>query len=103
MAQHDPVTGPLSREQFAALVAAPYGEAVKAIRKHDPLYDRDEGEPIKWKIRLRRTSTETGIAYVEAATEKGAEALADLLNERDISWDYDDSDEFEIVSVEAAP
>lgn len=102
MAQHDPVTGPLSREQFAALVAAPFGEATKAIRKHDPLYGRDEGEPIKWKVKFRRTSTEVGFAYVEAATEEGANALADELDDHKISWDYDDSDLAEVVSVEAA-
>lgn len=98
----DPSTGPISRDEFAALIAAPFGEARKAIRKHDPLWGRETGEVIKWEVRYSRKVREEGYATVEAATLKEAEKLADKVPCSQISWDIGDSydDDVEIESVE---
>ncbi len=96
----DPVTGPMSREEFAEAVNAPFGEARKAIRKHDPLWGRETGEMIKWEIKFTRTVHEVGFATVEATTEKEAEKLADKIPESQISWDVgDDCGDIEIEDV----
>ncbi len=96
IAKADPVTGPLTREELAALVAAPYGEATKAIRKHDPFWGLEAGAKIEWKVRCR--SNADGVAYIKAASQKEADALADDLTESDVDWGYDD--DFEVLSVE---
>ncbi len=83
--------GPLSQEEFKALVEAPYGAAKLAIQKHDPLWGRDEpdpGEKRKWRV------------TVEAETEEEAEELAQAIPDSQINWDYEDSDPPEVDSVE---
>jgi hypothetical protein len=93
----DPVTGPLSRERFNELVAAPYGEAAKAIRKFDPFWGRKPGEKIQYEVTARGVMT--GRAIVMAATQKEADALADDLTDAAFDWmDYDN--DIEIISVE---
>lgn len=64
----DPVTGPLSREEFARLVQAPFGKAIEAIREYDPQYGRQPGEKFRWKLTARCEMQ--GVAYVMAADEK---------------------------------
>ena len=86
----DPITGPLSREDFRSLWDAPYGEALEAIRKHDPLYGRKPGEKIRWRVTLKREVPEIGTATVIAATEEEATQLADKLTDAEIDWDVDD-------------
>ncbi len=93
----DPITGPLSRAEFAELVTAPYGEAKKQIRKHDPYYRLEPGEKVRFRVeasgRLR------GIAYVEAISQQEADKLADALS--DASFDWQDSGcGFDIITVE---
>src|ERR1035437_3871322 len=61
-AMSDPITGPLSREQFKALVDAPFGHATKEIRKIDPLYGRADGEKFEFEVRCRATSSTMGTA-----------------------------------------
>ena len=98
----DPITGPMPRSEFVEAVNAPFGQARKAIRKYDPLWGREAGEPIKWKVKYSRRIREEGTATVEAATLKEAEKLADKLPEDQISWDVSNSwdDDIEIESVE---
>jgi hypothetical protein len=96
----DPVTGPIPREVFAQIVAAPFGGATQAIRKFDPLWGRVAGEPIKWKVKLSRETREVGSAVVEASTEEEANEIAALLPDKDIksidvadycgSWEVDE-------------
>jgi REP element-mobilizing transposase RayT len=97
----DPVTGVIPREKFQAIIGLPFGEAVKVIRKYDPLWGRVTGEKIRWKVRFRRQVWEEGYAIVEAVTEKEAEKLADKITDAQISWDVsDDIGDIEIESIE---
>lgn len=82
----DPVSGPLSKDELRALVDAPFGQATKIIRRHDPLYGRAPGEKIRWKVRLEGHMQ--GTAYVEAATEKEASDLADKITESSLIAAY---------------
>ena len=93
----DPVFGPLSKEEFAALIPLPAGEAARSIQKVDPFWGRQPGEKIRFKVRVRSTGDE-GTAYVEAASQKEADKLADDLDSSEIDWDYDS--DYEVVSVE---
>ncbi len=99
---HDPVTGPISREKLQELSAAPFGEALKEIRKHDPFYGIREGEPIVWRVSASRRAREDGIAEVSADSIEKARILAEDLKESDFSWDASciDTDDFEIEDVE---
>lgn len=94
----DPITGPLTRAEFAELVNAPYGVAKKAIRKHDPYYRLEPGEKVRFRVEA--SGRMRGIAYVEATSQKEADKLADALS--DASFDWQDSGcGFDIVTVEA--
>lgn len=84
MAKLDPITGPVPRAEFAEAVAAPAGGAAKIIRQYDPFFQRAEGEKIRWRIEAK--SQMTGVAYVEAATQKEAEKLADDLDDAEFDW-----------------
>jgi hypothetical protein len=97
----DPSTGPIPRDEFVKLVNAPYGEALKGIRKYDPLWGRQPGEKIKWKVKCRTVGIRYGEAEVEATSEQHAKKLAENLTYDEVEWDWDE-DDFEIVKVEAA-
>ena len=96
----DPVTGPISKELFKKLADAPFGEATKTIRQHDPLWGRAEGEKIEWIITVQREVTGLGTAIIKAASENEANDLADDLVSSEIDWDDVDINWFEVVSVE---
>lgn len=100
--KHDPITGPISKREFKALVEAPHGEAQKVIRKYDPLYGLAPGVEVTWWVTFERHARETGRATVKAATLKEAQELAEEMNANQIDWepDYRSSDCGEIVSVE---
>lgn len=87
MTMNDPATGPIPRDKFAEIIAAPFGEAAKLIRKFDPLWGRVPGEIIKWRVVVEREVTETGVAYVKAATKEEAMKLADNLPDTEFSWE----------------
>lgn len=97
----DPSTGPIPRDKFREIVAAPFGEAANEIRKYDPLWGRAPGEKLKWKVTYEREVVETGTAIVEAETEKEAERLADGLDDSKIRWDY--NREGDIISLHVEP
>lgn len=99
MKKLDPITGPMSRETFAAAVAAPAGQAAKIIQNYDPQWGRAPGEKFEWKVRVQRDGSDSGTAYVKAASQEEADELADKLGEGDIDWDYDDGG-FYVTSVE---
>ena len=82
-----------------ALVDAPFGVATKAIRRHDPLWARPDGEKFEWEIQIRRRGADRGVAYVKASSQEEADKLAEDLTECEIEWDCD-PDDFTIVSVE---
>ena len=94
---HDPVTGPLSRDEFVELIAAPYGEATKIIRKHDPFYRREPGEKVRFRVEASGRMRGTG--YVEASDQKEADKLANELNDASFDW-QDSGGGFDIISVE---
>lgn len=96
----DPVTGPFSREEFAKLVSAPFGEALKEIRKYDPLWGRTAGEKIKWRIVFSRQITERAEKIVEAQTLEEAEKLSDKIEDRELDWDVEDTDMSTVELVE---
>lgn len=98
----DPATGPIPRDEFAAMIEAPFGKAREAIRKYDPLWGRETGEVIKWQVLFTRKVREEGRAIVEAATAEEAEKLAQKIPCGQICWDVGDSwdDDIEIESVE---
>jgi hypothetical protein len=95
-------TGPITREKLFELAAAPYGEALKEIRKIDPLWGFAPGEKIKFRVTASRYAREEGFATVEAETEEEAKELADKLKESEFSWDAVgfDTEGFEIEGVE---
>jgi len=95
--------GPLSQEEFKALVETPYGAAKLAIQKHDPLWGRDEPAPSekrKWRVTLTQMVTMSGCVTVEAETEDEAELLADAIPDSKIDWNYRSTYSSEIDSVE---
>jgi len=101
----DPVTGPLSRDEFKALASAPVGAALNAIRKHDPLYGYPPGHEIDWAVTVVRE--QEGLATVKAASLEEAKKLADNLRSRDIEWDVChhlmfSGGEWDVVQVEPA-
>jgi hypothetical protein len=93
----DRVTGPLSREEFAELIDAPYGEATKRIRKHDPFYRLGPGEKVRFRVEA--SGRMHGTAYVEASDQKEADKLADELGDASFNW-QDNESGFDIISVE---
>ena len=92
----DPVTGPLSREELAALAAAPAGVAAEKIREHDPFWGRGDGEKIRWKVTGRSNAKVE--AYVMAASQEEANELADKLG--DAEFDEVGWGDIEIDSIE---
>lgn len=95
----DPSTGPIPRAEFAKLVDGPYGAAVKIIRRHDPMYGREEGEKIKWRVEV--TGTMTGTGWVEACSREEAEKAAENMSSSEIDWDGG-REGFDVLSVEPA-
>lgn len=95
----DPSTGPIPREKFAELVNAPFGEASKAIRQHDPQWGRAPGAKFQWLVHVERSGSDQGRAWVDAASQEEAEQLAANLSTFDVDWEYD-GDRFMVVSVE---
>lgn len=73
--------GPLSVDEFQQLMTAPHGEAVRQIRKIDPLYGQSapESELQKWKVTLHQEVTYTYQAIVFASNEQEAKELAEAL------------------------
>lgn len=96
----DPITGPIPREKFKEIASCPgAGKAREAIQQYDPLWGRQPGEKLEWKVRVERTGADRGTAYVKAAPQKEADDLADNLSSCEVDWDYAD-DDFDIISVE---
>lgn len=93
----DPISGPLSRQQLAELVKAPYGECVKVIRKYDPQYGRQPGEKFRWKITARCEMD--GVGYVMASDENEAAKLADEMADISFDWSARWPSDMEIISV----
>lgn len=100
--KHDPISGPIPRHEFRKLATAPHGEALRVIRKHDPLFGREPGEKIKWRVEFERRARERGYGVVEAATLKEAQELAEKLKAREIDWepDWNSDEQGEVVSLE---
>lgn len=97
--------GPLSAAEFQEAVDAPYGQATAILRKHDPMWGRfkEEGEKIRWRVKLTQSVTMGATTYVEASSEEEAEALAALIPAHSLNFDqFIDADEGEIESVEPA-
>lgn len=84
---HDPVSGPLSREELRELVAAPYGAGLKVLRRYDPMVGRAPGETIKWRVSMYRECIERGWVTVEASSADEAEDIASKLPDAKIEWD----------------
>lgn len=99
----DPITGPLSRDEFKALVVAPFGAAAKIIRTHDPLWGLKAGDKIEWKVTATRTVEQTGTGWVKASTKEEAEKLAEGLGSGDLDWDDDYADSLSWDSVTVEP
>jgi len=97
--------GPLTKEQFQEAVDAPYGRAGDILRKGDPLWGRGfpDGEVKRWKVTYHQQVTMAATKYVEAASEKEAEAIADTISDDTLTFDrFVDADSSEIISVEVA-
>jgi len=97
--------GPLSAEEFQKAVDAPYGLAGDILRKADPLWGRSfpEGEKSRWKVVFHQQVTMSATAYVEAASEEEAAAIAEHFDTSKLTFDrYVDSGDDEIASVEKA-
>lgn len=96
----DPISGPVPRDEFAKLAAAPFGEALKVIKKYDPLWGLKEGEKLTWRVRA--SSRMHGTAYIEAATQEEADNLADDLSDASFDWECSKFS-IDIDSVEIDP
>ena len=92
-------TGPLTSEELKELASEPFGAGLKAIRKHDPLYGRKEGERFKWRVTL--SARAWADATVMAADEEDARREAELLDESEI--EYKEFGNHVVESVEPEP
>ncbi|MBN8958022.1 MAG: hypothetical protein J0H17_15845 [Rhizobiales bacterium] len=99
----DPITGPLSREEFAALIDAPYGRATEVIRKYDPMFGRAPGEQIEWEVTFERDVTQEGYAVVKASSEEEAREVAEGLSSFEIDWNDGDLCRGRVADVKAVP
>jgi hypothetical protein len=79
--------GPLTVERLKELADAPMGRATKALREHDPMWNRQPGDKIRWKVTFREWVLMEGYKYVEAETEEEAQKLADEIKEDQIDCD----------------
>ena len=79
-----PSTGPLTPEKLKELAGEPFGAGLKAIREHDPLYGRKEGERFKWRVTL--SARAWADATVTATDEEDARRKAELLDESEIEY-----------------
>lgn len=95
----NPVSGKMPIEEFRKLKDAPYGAAIKTIRKYDPCWGVKPGEKIKWTVTA--TARIYGDATVEACSQEEAVKLADALPDNAFDWDV--SDRLEILIDEVAP
>lgn len=95
--------GPMSADEFQRAVDAPYGQAMTMLRQHDPMwgkFPKGEGEKIRWKVRLHQQVTMMAITYVEAESQAEAEALAELVDAKTLTFDsFIDADSGEVVDV----
>lgn len=96
----DPITGPLSRDEFAECITAPFGEAKKVIRKHDPFWGLSKGEKIDFEVTV--SAIVTGRAIVSASNQEEADSLADKLTEHDVDWGGYGCDDIDVITVEPA-
>ncbi len=87
--KHDPSTGPMPREQFLALAAAPHGAATKAIRKYDPFWGLAPGAKIDWLVTYSKEVN--GYATVRAASQQEAETLGKSVPTEDIEYDLSEA------------
>lgn len=92
----DPVSGPLTRDELRALTDAPFGEAAKVIRKHDPLFGRAPGEKLDWLVVLEVSGQARCV--VTACSEAEARELA--LDSTAAEIDFTVIDDIEIYSIE---
>ncbi len=81
----DPISGPIPREKFDALVNAPHGEARDIIRQYDPFWGLPLGEKIEFEVEVR--AEVIGGAIVKAASLEEAKKLAKSLTRDDIEFD----------------
>jgi hypothetical protein len=81
----DPISGPIPREKFDALVNAPHGEARNVIQQHDPFWGLPPGTKIDFEVEV--CAEIIGGAIVKAASLEEAKKLADNLTRDDIEFD----------------
>lgn len=93
--------GPITSDDMLAAIAAPAGGAAKIIRKSDPMWGREPGEEIEWRVRLRAKRPLSGTVIVSATSAKEAMQRAEDLDSWAIDWD--DGDETDIEAIEARP
>lgn len=88
MSKNNPISGPVPREKFNALVDAPHGEARDTIRQYDPFWGLPPGAKIKFEVEVRADLI--GYAVVEAASLEEAKKLAAKLPVAEIEFDVHD-------------
>jgi hypothetical protein len=96
---NDPVTGPLTREKLKALADAPYGKALREIRKIDPWYGHPPGAKVELVVVATREIE--GAAVVKAADMEEAKKLAERLKVNDFEWETSSwiDDDYDIQSI----
>lgn len=93
----NPISGPIPLDKFKELINLPFGGALKAIRKYDPLYGLQEGEKLRWEVTA--SGYMTGRSVVYASSKDEAEELAEELTAADFDWDTDDSIDIDTVEL----
>lgn len=83
--KHDPVSGPIPREKFNALVTAPHGEARDIIRQYDPFWGLAPDAKIEFEVEV--SAEVTGYAIVKASSLEEAKKLAEKLTADDVEFD----------------
>jgi hypothetical protein len=99
--QLDPVTGPIPRDKFKALVDAPHGDAREEIRKRDPFWGLPEGAKIAFDVEVR--AEVIGYAVVRATSLEEAKKAAKELTRGEIEFDSCEFDSFDVESVAPCP
>lgn len=93
----DPISGPIPREKFKALVDAPHGDARDLIRQYDPFWGLPPGTEIEFEVEVR--AEVIGGAIVKASSLEEAKKLAKNLTRDEIEFDTYGLNDWDVETV----
>lgn len=98
--------GGMTEADIEAAIGAPAGEAVRIIRKYDPLFGREIGNANRYKVSICRTTAllERAEVVVEADSPEKAREAVKLMDMNAFRWREVDTDvEYETEGVRQCP